>query len=183
MSKLFKNIKDVKKCERIKFPTLIKYSGDTFITTLPIYYSVLDERIDLAGMTGMVIDDEQSNIQIRLDDDKYKEDLYHIDNCVTFSFPKDKEHENLKVEVIDSGGFICPECGSKDAKEGMMISKSQPTGKNFDPWAVVLQQSECASCKMIIPDHLGDRWDNMSIEEAQKEWKKNYRKTSRFQKF
>ena len=78
MSKLFKNIKDVKKCERIKFPTLIKYSGDTFITTLPIYYSVLDERIDLTGMTGMVIDDEQSNIQIRLDDDKYKELLNEI---------------------------------------------------------------------------------------------------------
>ena len=183
MNKLFKNIKEVKKCERIKFPTLIKYSGDTFITTLPIYYSVLDERIDLTGMTGMVIDDEQSNIQIRLDDDKYKEDLYHIDNCVTFSFPEDKEHENLKVEVIDSGGFICPECGSKDAKEGMMISKSQPTGKNFDPWQVVTQQSECESCKMIIPDHLGERWDNMSIEEAQKEWKKDYRKRSRFQKF
>ena len=182
MSKLFKNIKDVKKCERIKFPTLIKYSGDTFITTLPIYYSVLDERIDLTGMTGMVIDDEQSNIQIRLDDNKYEKELYP-DNAVGFSFPEDKKYEDLKVEVIDPGGFICPECGSKDAKEGMMISKSQPTGKNFDPWAVVLQQSECASCKMIIPDHLGDRWDNMSIEEAQKEWKKDYRKTSRFQKF
>ena len=181
MSKLFKNIKDVKKCERIKFPTLIKYSGDSFITTQPIYYNVLEERIDLAGMTGMVIDDEQSNIQIELDDDKYKEDLYYFDNCVTFSFPKDKEYENLKVEVIDPGGFICPECGSKDAKEGMMISKSQPTGKNFDPWAVVLQQSECASCKMIIPDHLGERWNNMNVETAQKEWKKLYRKTNHLQ--
>ena len=65
--------------------------------------------------------------------------------------------------------FICPECGSKDAYTGTCISKSQPTGKNRDPWADVLQQSECASCKMIIPDHLGDRWDNISIKEAQKE--------------
>ena len=94
MNKLFKNIKEVKKCERIKFPTLIKYKGDSFITTRPIYYNILEERFDLAGMTGMVIDDEQSNIQIRLDDDKYKKDLYDIDNCVTFSFPKDKEYEN-----------------------------------------------------------------------------------------
>ena len=39
------------------------------------------------------------------------------------------------------------------------------------------------SSKNIIPDHLGERWDNMSIEEAQKEWKELYRKTSRFQKF
>ncbi len=45
-----------------------------------------------------------------------------------------------------------------------------------DPWASILQQTECASCKNIIPDHLGDRWDNMSIEEAQKEWKEIYRK-------
>jgi len=182
MSKLFKNIKDVKKCEKIKFPTLIKYSGDTFITTQPIYYKIIEERIDLTGMTGMVIDDEQSNIQIELDDDKYKEDLYYFDNCVTFSFPKDKEYENLEVEVIDPGGFICPECGSKYAKTGTCISKPQPTGKNFDPWQVVTQQSECASCKTIIPDHLGERWDNMSIEEAQKEWKKDYRKRSRYQK-
>ena len=178
----FKNIKNVKKCERIKFPTLTKYS-DSFITSLPIYYNVLDERIDLTGMTGMVIDDEQSNIQIRLDDDKYKEDLYHIDNCVTFSFPEDKEYENLTVEVIDPGGFICPECGSKEAGEHMMASKEPLTEKNKkDPWASILQQTECASCKNIIPDHLGDRWDNMSIEEAQKEWKEIYRKTSRFQK-
>ena len=80
--------------------------------------------------------------------------------------------------------FICPECGSKEAREQMMVSKEPPTGKSKkDPWASVLQQTECASCKMIIPDHLGDRWDNISIEEAQKEWKKDYRKTSRFQKF
>jgi|TARA_Y100000310_G_scaffold320504_1_gene377025 hypothetical protein len=169
VNKLFKNIKDVKKCERVKFPTL--------------HYNIVYDTIDVSGMTGMVIDDEQSNIQIELDDNKYEKDLYPF-NAVGFSFPEDKEYENLTVEVIDPGGFICPECGSKDAKTGMCISKPQPTtGKNFDPWQVVTQQSECASCKMIIPDHLGDRWDKMSIEEAQKEWKKNYRKTNRFQKF
>ena len=79
--------------------------------------------------------------------------------------------------------FICPECGSKEAGEQMMVSKEPPTGKSKkDPWASVLQQTECASCKIIIPDHLGDRWNNISIEEAQKEWKEIYRKTSRFQK-
>ena len=80
--------------------------------------------------------------------------------------------------------FICPECGSKEAGEHIMVSKEPPTGKSKDdPWASILQQTECASCKMIIPDHLADRWDNMSIEEAQKEWKEIYRKTNRFQKF
>ena len=80
--------------------------------------------------------------------------------------------------------FICPECGSKEPGDHMMVSREPPTGKGKeDPWASVLQQTECASCKNVIPDHLGDRWDNMSIEESQKEWKEIYRKTSRFQKF
>ena len=83
-----------------------------------------------------------------------------------------------------SNEFICPECGSKEAGMQSMVSRPTPTGKkNEDPWACVLQDIECASCKMIIPDHLGERWDNISIEEAQKEWKKDYRKRSRFQKF
>ena len=93
MNKLFKNIKNVKKCERIKFPTLTKYS-DSFITTLPIYYNVLDERIDLTGMTGMVIDDEQSNIQIRLDDDKYKEDLNILFMHHQIIFKKERHRHN-----------------------------------------------------------------------------------------
>ena len=80
--------------------------------------------------------------------------------------------------------FICPECGSKEARMQAMVSRPTPTGKkNEDPWASVLQEIECASCKMIIPAHLGDRWNNMSVEAAQKEWKELYRKTSRFQKF
>ena len=85
--------------------------------------------------------------------------------------------------ILMSDEFICPECGSKEAGNHMMVSREPPTEKNKkDPWASILQQTECASCKNIIPDHLGDRWDNMSIEEAQKEWKETYRKTSRFQK-
>ena len=85
---------------------------------------------------------------------------------------------------MDEDDFICPECGSKEAGEHMMVSKEPLTEKNKkDPWASILQQTECASCKNIIPDHLGDRWDNMSIEEAQKEWKEIYRKTSRHQKW
>jgi hypothetical protein len=80
--------------------------------------------------------------------------------------------------------FICPECGSKEAKEHMMVSREQPTGKSKkDPWASVLQQTECASCKNIIPDHLGERWDNMSIEAAQKEWKEIYRKKNHLQRW
>jgi len=47
--------------------------------------------------------------------------------------------------------FICPECGSKEIGELMMVSKESFTEKSKDPWASVLQQMECASCKKIIP--------------------------------
>ncbi len=32
--------------------------------------------------------------------------------------------------------FICPECGSKEAGEHIMVSREPPAGKNKkDPWA------------------------------------------------
>ena len=161
-----KIIKNLKKEERIKFP---KFS----------YKVYENESLDLTGMTGMVIDDEQSNITIELDDEKYKETLYP-NNCVGFSLP---EHENLLVEVIDPGGFICPECGSKESGEEIFMSKEPLAGKNKNPWASVLQQIECNDCKMIIPNHLAKRWDNLSIEKAKEEWVKLYRKGSKKQKF
>jgi hypothetical protein len=46
-----------------------------------------------------------------------------------------------------------------------------------------MQQVECNDCKMIIPTHLAERWDNLSIEQAKDEWVKLYRKDSKKQKF
>ena len=154
-----KLIKNLKKEERIKFP---KFS----------YKVYENESLDLTGMTGMVIDDEQSNITIELDDEKYKETLYP-DNCVGLPSP---EHKNLLVEVIDPGGFICPECGSNEYSEGAFISREPPMKKSKNPWNSVLQTIKCLSCKKTIPAHLGERWDKMSIDEAKKEWKKEYKK-------
>ena len=79
--------------------------------------------------------------------------------------------------------FICPECGSKKAGMQSMVSRPTPTGeKNEDPWASILQDIECLSCKKIIPAHLAELWDDISIEEAKKEWRELYRKTSHLQK-
>ena len=81
-----------------------------------------------------------------------------------------------------SSEFICPECGSKEDRIQMMVSKLPPKKSDKDPWSSVLQKMECNSCKNIIPAHLGEPWDDMSIEAAQKEWKEFYRKTNRFQR-
>lgn len=77
--------------------------------------------------------------------------------------------------------FICPECGSKDPGEELFLEKVPNNSK--DPWDSVLQQVQCLSCKCIIPVHLAERWNNISIEEAKKEWLGKYKKNNQKQKF
>ena len=79
--------------------------------------------------------------------------------------------------------FICPECGSKESGEEIFVSKEPSPIKSKNPWTKVLQQVECNDCKMIIPAHLAERWDNLTIEQAKDEWVKLYRKDSKKQKF
>ena len=69
--------------------------------------------------------------------------------------------------------FQCPECGSIKIKSHLYVSTIPDPD---DPWSSVLQQLECASCNSYIPAHLGERWDNISYEEAKKEWIKIYKR-------
>ena len=78
--------------------------------------------------------------------------------------------------------FICPECESEDSGEELLLSK-EINDYSKDPWASVLQQIECLSCGSIIPSHLAERWNNLSIEDAKKEWKEKYKKNNQRQKF
>jgi len=39
-----------------------------------------------------------------------------------------------------------------------------------------LQIIVCATCKNEIPSHLGERWNNISFQEAQQEWKLKFKK-------
>ena len=64
--------------------------------------------------------------------------------------------------------FICPECGSTDRGLENLLDKEM-NEKSKDPWDSVLQQIECSSCGSVIPLHLAERWDNLSIEDAKKE--------------
>ena len=86
---------------------------------------------------------------------------------------------------MDDNDFICPECGSKEAGYETMVSMEEPTpnNSNKDPWDSVLQQVECSSCGSIIPAHIANLWDNISIEEAKEEWNKLYKKTNHLRKF
>ena len=71
--------------------------------------------------------------------------------------------------------FICPECRSTESKYEQYVSRDPPVPKDKNPWSSVLQIITCKQCHREIPAHLGERWNNISIEDAQKEWKKEYR--------
>ena len=71
--------------------------------------------------------------------------------------------------------FFCPECGSREARQGIMIDLLFDA---TDPWSGVLQRYQCARCNMVIPAHLAERWNGISSEQAVKEWRRDYRSTA-----
>ena len=71
--------------------------------------------------------------------------------------------------------FICPNCGSSVSTETTYISRDYCPD---DPWSSILQTIKCALCSHTIPAHLGERWDNISMEEARKEWLELYKESS-----
>ena len=75
--------------------------------------------------------------------------------------------------------FKCPECGSTEVGSQLYVSPDPSSyHKIDDPWAHVLQQIQCGDCNSYIPSHLGERWNDISYESAQKEWIKKYKKNS-----
>ena len=74
--------------------------------------------------------------------------------------------------------FQCPECGATKVASNLYVSTDwSVTGEVSSPWSYVLQQILCANCDEYIPSHLGERWDDISYEDAKKEWLIKYRKT------
>jgi len=47
-----------------------------------------------------------------------------------------------------------------------------------DAWSGVLERISCARCGFIIPAHLAQRWDDISVEQARREWSEIYRAIS-----
>jgi predicted RNA-binding Zn-ribbon protein involved in translation (DUF1610 family) len=73
-----------------------------------------------------------------------------------------------------NGEFICPECGSRKASDGRFVETEYDEA---DVWSGVLQMWRCADCKSVIPAHLCERWDGLSVEGAQKEWREVFRES------
>ena len=64
-----------------------------------------------------------------------------------------------------SKGFKCPECGGKSVEEQKLASCSSPEGGEFP-----MHFSTCLKCKNEIPDHIGFRWEKMTVAQAKEEW-------------
>lgn len=73
---------------------------------------------------------------------------------------------------MERGEFICPECGSREAKGFTMIEPS-PRSSGF--WASVFSTITCAECGREIPAHLAERWNGLSVEDARGKWREVYR--------
>ena len=74
--------------------------------------------------------------------------------------------------------FKCPECGSTEVASSLYVSTDwSVTGEALSPWSYVLQQIHCANCDEYIPSHLGERWNNISYEQAKEEWLTIYKYT------
>ena len=67
--------------------------------------------------------------------------------------------------------FYCPECGSRIIKENFHY-KSKPGNTIYSS---VLHEIQCGSCFMDIPGHLGERLNNISINDAKDEWINKYK--------
>ena len=70
----------------------------------------------------------------------------------------------------DNNDFLSPNCGSTESTVEQYVSMDPPVPKDKNPWSSVLQTITCQKCLKKIPAHLGERWDNRSIEDAKKEW-------------
>ena len=68
--------------------------------------------------------------------------------------------------------FICPNCLGNEILTEKFISIELP--KSNDPWSSVTQIIQCGNCKKNIPAHLGERWNNITLEHAKEEFKKYY---------
>ena len=71
--------------------------------------------------------------------------------------------------------FLCPNCGSQDQGSVMSVS---PMRLSANPWSIVQEICCCNDCGRGIPAHLARHWNDLSVEEAKREWVERYRDRS-----
>ena len=69
-----------------------------------------------------------------------------------------------EIQKAMSEGFNCPECEGKLVEHQILASCIGSDGE------FPMHFSICLKCKSEIPDHIGFRWEKMTVTQAKEEW-------------
>lgn len=70
--------------------------------------------------------------------------------------------------------FVCTECGSFEGSTRLQLAPSDAHGA----WSGIVNAIRCARCGYTIPVHLGERWNDITIEQAREQWLRIFRPTA-----
>ena len=73
------------------------------------------------------------------------------------------EYNNLTPEM--SKDFKCPECGGKSEGNSILATMTNSSDALFP-----IHFTTCLKCKNWIPDHIGFKWNKMTVAQANEEW-------------
>ena len=73
------------------------------------------------------------------------------------------KYNNLTQEM--SKDFNCPECGEKSVGDSILATMTDSSDALFP-----IHFTTCLTCESSIPDHIGFRWNKMTVAQAKKEW-------------
>jgi hypothetical protein len=88
------------------------------------------------------------------------------------AFTFDLEQYLAALQPPAEGVFVCPECGSGDKGQSVMV---EPFQNENDPWSDVAQYDYCKRCGYPIPGHLGKWRDGLTFQEVRIVWVNLYR--------
>ena len=67
-----------------------------------------------------------------------------------------------------SKDFKCPECGGKSEGERILATMTDSSDALFP-----IHFTTCLTCESSIPDHIGFRWNKMTVAQAKEEWEES----------
>jgi len=80
------------------------------------------------------------------------------------------------------GVFVCPACGSTN-EANMRTTLSVPVVPPDHAWDPVFELRHCADCGATTPAHLAERWGNLDVAEAERQWRSSFQASSPFKPF
>ena len=139
---------------------VIKYAENTDPSIGPVLQRIIRKEVIHAG--ELLIKEDPFALA------SYLESISEESRAIFFKIIRDNKNPMSFMEEEQramSKGFKCPECGGKSVEGQKLASCSSPEGGEFP-----MHFSTCLKCKSEIPDHIGFRWEKMTVAQAKEEW-------------